>query len=67
MWEEGDDSEKLSGIRAKFLEHWRDERKFDRGPKAPGVLRVKNSRSLSPPFPGQSVGIPLVVLGHSGK
>ena len=65
--EEGGDSKELSSVRAESLEHWRGQRKFDRGCKAPGVLCAKNPRSLSPPFPDNSVGIPLVVLCHSGE
>jgi hypothetical protein len=46
LWEEGDHSKKLSGIRAEFSEHRGGEGKFDRGGEAPGVLCVKHSRSL---------------------
>ena len=31
------------------------------------MLGAKHPRSLSLPFPGQSVGIPLVELGDSGE
>ena len=67
LGKEGSDSKKPSGVRAKFLEHRRGERKFDRGGEAPGVLCVKHYRSLLFPFPGQSVGIPLVILGNSSE
>jgi hypothetical protein len=65
--EEGDDSEKLSGIGPEFSEHRGGEGKFDRGCQAPGVLCVKHSCSLVLPFPGQSIPVPLVVLGNSGE
>ena len=58
LWEEGDNSKKLS-------ERWRGEREFDRGREAPRVLCVKHSDSLSLPLPGQSVGVPFIVLSNS--
>jgi len=69
LWEgeEGDDSEKPTGIRAKRSKHWRGEGKFNRGGETPGVMCVKHSSLLSPPFPGQSAGVPLIVLGDGSE
>ena len=67
LWEEGDNLEKPAGVRAEFSERWGGEGKLNRGDEAPRVLRVGYTYSLSIPFPGQSVRVPLVVLGGSGE
>ena len=67
LGEEGNDSKKASGVRAKVLERRGGKRKFDRGGEAPGVPCVKHPRSPSIPFPTQSVGVPFTVLGDSSE
>ena len=64
LWEEGNDSQETSSIRAEFLEHSRGEGEFDRGCETPGVLCAKYLCPLSPTFPGKSVGAPLRCAGQ---
>jgi len=65
--EKRNNSEKSSGVRAKFLECRGGERNFDRGGETPGVPCVKHPCSASLPFPAQSVGVPLAVLGNRSE
>ena len=65
--EEGDDSEKPSGVGSEFLEHRRGERKLDSGSEAPVVLDPKHIYPSSLPLPGESVGVPLAVMGNGSK
>ena len=65
--EEGDDTEKPSGVGSKFLEHGRSKRKLDGGSEAPVVLDPKHIYPSSLPLPGESVGVPLAVMGNGSK
>ena len=65
--EEGNNSKEIAGIRSKFLEHGRCERKFDGGREALVVLRVKHSCSIFLPFSRQSTVVPPAALGNRSE
>jgi len=65
--EKCDDLKKPLGVRAKIPERRGGERELDRGRKTLFVLCVEYVRSPSLPFPRQSGGIPLVVLGNGSE
>ena len=65
--EEGNDPKKPPGIRAEFFECRGGKRKLNGGSKTLGVVCVKYTCSLFPPFCGQSLGTPLVVMCNGGK
>jgi hypothetical protein len=65
--EEGNDFQKRSRIRAKFLKHGGGKRNLDCGGEALLVPRLKYARSLFLPLSRQPVYTPLVLMSNSGK
>ena len=64
---EGDDSEKLSRIGSKILEHRRGDREFDCGREASLMFRLQHPRLALLPFLGQPIVVPLVLVCDGGQ
>ena len=64
--EEGNDSEKLPGVRAELLEHWGGERQLDRDRQALVVLRLEYVRLAPLPLLQQSTIVPPVLTRDRG-
>ena len=65
--EEGDNFEERPCVGAKLLEHQGGERKFDSSGEALVMLGLQHACSSSLPFPGQSVGAPLILTRNSSE
>ena len=65
--EEGNDSKKVSRVRAKPFEHGGVEREFDCSTKALVVFRLKDSRVTFVPLLGQSIVVPPVLVCDGGQ
>ena len=65
--EEGNDSEKCSGVRTKVLEHGGGEGKFDRSCETFVALCLQHPRSLSFPFSRQPARVPSVLTRNCGE